>query len=55
LHLDADVLVVKNLDILMHYDEFFVVQESYAGDDKIFKDHNDPRLLQQLKKDAITI
>lgn len=55
LHLDADVLVIKDLDMLMHYDNFFVVQEAYLGDDKIFKNHNDPHLLKQLTEDSITI
>jgi lipopolysaccharide biosynthesis glycosyltransferase len=29
LHLDADTLVMNNLDNLMNFDEFYTVQEAY--------------------------
>lgn len=55
LHLDADTLVLKDLDALMDRDDFYVVKEAYTGDDKIFKLHSDPDLLRQLDQDGIVI
>lgn len=55
LHLDADTLVLKDLDALMDRDDFYVVKEAYTGDDKIFKLHSDPDLLKQLDQDDIVI
>lgn len=55
LHLDADTLVLKNLNEFMARDDFYVVKEAYMGDDKIFKLHNDPNLLKQLDQDNIII
>ncbi len=55
LHLDADTLVMNNLDNLMNFDEFYTVQEAYQWDDKIFKNHHDENLIKKLEEDKILI
>ncbi len=53
LHLDCDTLVLQNLDELLSYDQFFMVQEWYDGDDQIFYDYKDPQLIWMLDEDGI--
>ncbi len=55
LHLDADTLVVGNLDQLMSKNIFYAIEEAYQGEDKIFKDHNDIQLQKQLYRDNLVI
>ena len=55
LHLDADTLVLKDLNQLMNYNDFYSVQEVYSWNDMIFKDPEDTNLLHQLSKDNISI
>ncbi len=55
LHLDADTILVQNLDYLLSYDDFYIVQDIYNWDDIIFKDINNHGLKKQLKKDGITL
>lgn len=55
LHLDADTIIMKNIDELLQWNNFIITKEIYEWDDSIFKNNNDKQLEKQLFKDNIKI
>lgn len=55
LHLDADTIVLNDLSELMNNRDFYIMQDVYEGEDKIFNNNTDINLLKCLKKDKINI
>jgi len=55
LHLDADVIVLKDLSQLLDYDSFYIEKEFYDWDDKLFIDCHNKKLLNIIKSDSINL
>lgn len=52
-HLDTDIIVRGSLEPLVSTDKFLIYPETYTGDDAIFYNRKDPKLIKLLHEDGI--